>query len=88
MGDVYRKVNQDKKERHSMWHKQNMATLNQFLLEVSHLIKNYGQAVVIYANEKLHKPQVVFYPSTGRWRSQNKTHSGGAKAFLNWYKKQ
>lgn len=29
-----------------------------------------------------------FYPGTGRWRSAGKTHSGGAPAFLRWWKKQ
>ena len=36
------------------------------------------------------KPDVDFYSTTGRWRipQQGKTYSGGAKKFLEWYKKQ
>ena len=34
------------------------------------------------------KPKADFFPSTGRWRSQNQTYRGGAEAFLEWHNKQ
>lgn len=48
---------------------------------------NNGQSLMF--REK-GKPQVDFYPSTGRWQlvKTNKIINGGAEAFLNWYRRQ
>ena len=61
--------------------------------DIQYGVKNNGQVLIVneVSKYKYHltgKPQVQFWPSTGRWRARGKTFSGGAKAFLNWYKKQ
>jgi len=51
---------------------------------------NNGECVVIRPDQSLHpgKPKVDFFPSTGRWRANNKTFSGGANAMITWYHNQ
>jgi len=85
MGDIYRLHNEEKKKRHAEWHKKNMEIFEK-ADGIMYEIKNNGESVVIPAG--CGKPQVVFFPSTGRWRARGKTFSGGAKSFINWYRKQ
>ena len=90
MADVCRDMTAAKKQRHSDWHKQNMAIMEKSGLPYD--IKNDGEVLIVNGlRDDAHikgKPQVQFWPSTGRWRARNKTYSGGAKSFINWYKKQ
>lgn len=87
MGDMaedFKFLQEEKRKRHSEWHKLNMAVLERDGIEKE--IKNQGLTVIIRA--RLGKPQVDFFPSTGRWWARGKTFSGGAKAMLKWYDKQ
>jgi len=87
MGDMaedFKFMREQKRKQHADWYKQNMAILERSRLEKE--IKNRGETVIIRA--RLGKPQVDFFPSTGRWRARGKTFSGGAKAMIKWYNKQ
>jgi hypothetical protein len=75
-----------KQKRHKNWKAQNL-----------NMIRNAGipcdikEEVVLFRESK--KPMIDFYPSTGRWRivggrKQSSAISGGAKKFLEWYRKQ
>jgi hypothetical protein len=46
---------------------------------------NEGECLLFRKKEK---PKVDFFPSTGRWRHNGRNYSGGAAAFLKWYKEQ
>ncbi len=85
MGDMkeeFQALNQLKKERHEGWYTKNVEIIKQSGIP----FKWTSDTCMIFRN--IHKPKADFYPHTGRWRSQNKTYSGGAKAFIVWYKKQ
>ncbi len=47
-------------------------------------LRNDGEAVLF---RQPGKPAADFYPSTGRWRSGERTYTGGAHAFLDWYRR-
>jgi hypothetical protein len=76
-------MQQARKDRHQEWYRLNMEVLNASGLMFGSA--NRGEALLF---RDYGKPKADFYPSTGRWRSGNKTYSGGAKAFLAWWKKQ
>jgi len=84
MAEEFRELTAAKKERHSEWHKLNMAIMDKSGIEYE--IKNAGEVLIIKVTSS--KPQVQFWPSTGRWMARNITHSGGAKSFINWYNRQ
>lgn len=78
MNDDYKVLNELKKERHLKWHKENRA-----VIEASGIPYTDRPEALLF--REWHRPQADFYPSTGRWRSDGKTYSGGAAKFLNWY---
>jgi hypothetical protein len=75
-----------KQERHAGWKAENM----EFLKTKSGLwwIEKGGGETLLFREEGM--PKVDFYPSTGRWRvaGVQKTFSGGAQAFVAWYRDQ
>ena len=90
MGDHYRALKEEKKKRHSDWHKKNIAIIKKSGLQYE--VKNNGECVIInstkFDDHVRDKPQIDFFPSTGRWRSKGRTMSGGAQQMINWYNKQ
>ncbi len=79
LADDCRALTEARKERHAEWHSKNRAVIND------------SGIVFIDKHEALlfrEKIKVDFYPSTGRWRYNNKTYSGGAIKFLTWLSKQ
>ena len=84
MGDMaegFRALTQARKDRHAKWHKENIAIIEK--AGIAYKITNYGETALFRG-----KVKADFYPSTGRWRSEGKTYSGGAKAFLEWWKRR
>lgn len=83
MGALFRAHNEAKKERHKQWHEANRETIKASGIPYT----DRGEALLF---REAGKPRVDFYPSTGRWRIVGKprTFRGGAKSFLNWYRKQ
>lgn len=80
MGDVFNAMKAEKKERHARWHTENRA-----LIEASGIpYDDRGEALLF----RFSTVKADFYPSTGRWRSDNKTYRGGGKSFLNWLQKR
>ena len=77
-------IDEERKRRHLVWWHWNMRTLDRKMCG-RFSVTNHGETVLF--REKGY-PKVDFYPSTGRWRSQNKTYSGQAAAFLVWYERQ
>jgi len=69
MGDDFRWLREEKKKRHRACHALSMAILEKS--DLVYRVTNCGESVVIEA--KPGKPQVVFFPSTGRWRSKQNT---------------
>lgn len=83
MGEIYRDMTANKKERHKEW-----KTINTDIIESSGLkfeSTNNGETILFREHEQI---KVDFYPSTGRWKFHGKMFRGGARQFLNWYKKQ
>jgi hypothetical protein len=76
-----RALTEARKNRHAFWKESNMKILNN--AHIVFEIKNNGEHLR-FINGALN---IDFYPSTGRWRSEGKTYSGGAEAFLSWYRK-
>ena len=68
-------MTQMRKDRHAEWHKENTKALE----GMDYKIVNGGECYLFRG-----KVSADFYPSTGRWRSKNKTYRGGAKAFIAW----
>ena len=86
MAEVFRDMTAAKKERHSKWWMQNMDIMEKSGIEYD--TKNSGEVLIIRFTWPQGKPQVEFWPSTGRWRVRGKIFKGGAKSFINWYNKQ
>lgn len=82
--DIYRALNEEKRERHAQWWDANTKYLN----ESGVVFRVASHESYLFRQEG--KPKVDFYPSTGRWRDvgTGKTYRGGAQAFVGWYKKQ
>lgn len=80
----YRLMDELRKQRHAEWKRENLRLLDESGIpfvrrtEETCLFRQHGY------------PKCDFYPSTGRWRVAGKagTFSGGAMAFLNWYRRQ
>ena len=79
MGEIFKAMNEDKKQRHSDGFGKNMR-----LLEGMRFV--FKETVCLF--RETGKPKIDFYPHTGRWKSKNKIHRGGAISFINWYSKQ
>lgn len=76
MGEVFRAMQKDKQERHAKWHKENREAIEKSGIPFT----DRGEALLF----RFSTVRADFYPSTGRWRAQNKTLKGGAAAFLFW----
>lgn len=85
---TYKFFNEIKKEQKSAILEKNMAIIREWRMADT----NRQYSIEYRPNSVLfrftHKPKADFFPSTGRWRSQNRTYRGGAAKFLNWYNKQ
>lgn len=76
MGEIFNAMKADKKERHARWHTENRAAIDASGIPYD----DKGEALLF----RFSTVKADFYPSTGRWRSNNKTMRGGAQAFLKW----
>ena len=83
-GDIYQAMNEEKRKRHARWKVKN----TEIIVNSGLLFDWAGQETILFRMDD--KLKVDFYPSTGRWRviGNNRTFSGGAKNFINWYRKQ
>lgn len=81
--EMYRRMDEEKKARHRQWKEQNTKILN----ESGIAYRAASEECYIFRNGKA---KADFYPSTGRWRvpGLSNTFRGGARAFIEWYKKQ
>lgn len=82
VGDDYRAMTKDKKDRHSAWCEHNIEILS------VRMAGRYIQHETVCLFREQGKPKVDFYPHTGRWKSGTKMYRGGANAFCAWYDKQ
>lgn len=82
LGQIMRAL---RKQRHANWFTENVDYLEQHAQGMVSKVANNGECFVFRNPEY---PSVDFYPSTGRWRSEGRTYSGGARAFLRWYASQ
>lgn len=82
---VFRLLRAQRQEQHRNWYVENTATLK--AAGIPFALANGGETLVI---REAGMPRIDFYPSTGRWRciDRQKTYSGGATAFLKWYRSQ
>lgn len=83
MGDAFRAMREEKRERHA-----NAARDNLAVIEASGVtFRAAGEETLVFRERG--KPRADFYPSTGRWRDvdDGRTYRGGAAAFLGWYEK-
>jgi len=78
MRDDFLALTQARKERHAAWFEKN----KEEIIKSSLTFVDKGTVLLFRNNIK-----ADFYPHTGRWRSNNKTYSGGAKTFINWFLK-
>lgn len=85
MGDVFRAMRTAKQQRKDEARIDNMRVLNE-----SGVPFREGPDGNTCLFREPGKPQVNFFPSTGRWArcGLHKAQSGGATAFLAWYAKQ
>jgi hypothetical protein len=81
MAEAGKAMTQMRKDRHNVWHEANLKIIE--ASGIPYESANKGEALLFRGLNK-----ADFYPSTGRWRSQNKTYRGGAKAFLKWWEQQ
>lgn len=75
-----------RRERHAEWNRQNTLAINESGIP-------YLDRGETFCFREESKPKVDFYPSTGRWRvvgtrEPQKAKSGGARKFLDWYRRQ
>jgi len=82
--DMWKEQKAETKERHAIWWMENSMAIKQSRIPFRVASRE------CYVFREVGKPKVDFYPSTGRWRNlqTGKTFSGGATAFIIWYKKQ
>ena len=83
MGDIYRDMTADKKEQHKEWKAVNTETIDKS--GINYESTNDGETLLFRENNNL---KIDFYPSTGRWKFRNQMFRGGARQFLNWYKRK
>jgi len=84
LSDTFEAMNEEKRERHAKWKVENLKVIKES--GIPH--KLASPETVIFREDG--KPKCDFYPSTGRWRipGEVKTFRGGARSFINWYRKQ
>lgn len=75
-------LRESRKRRHANWFTENVDYLEQHAQGMVSGIRNNGECF-LFRNPDF--PQADFFPSTGRWWSNGRTYSGGARAFLKWY---
>lgn len=75
-------MNELKKERHSVWKAENTQVLTESGIPFES--RNNGETLLI---REPGKPKFDFFPSTGRWRTENKTFGGHAAKFIKMYQK-
>lgn len=85
MAEVFSDWKEHKKQQHQEWYMKNMAALNNSELQFTH-----KDTVCLFRIKG--KPQIDFYPHTGRWRivgkgASAKVFTGGGEAFIYWFKK-
>ena len=86
MGDIFRAMKEDKKERSKKNYDSNMPILDG--CEFKHEIRNQGS---VYLFRHPGKPKVDYYPTKNSWRivgSKPRKMNGTANDFLNWYRRQ
>jgi len=86
MGDDFAAMRAHTQAKHAEWKEKNMRILSDS--GAIFTVTNNGETLLFRMTGY---PKVDFYPSTGRWRivgGVRKAFSGGATAFLTWYKKQ
>jgi hypothetical protein len=85
MGDDFAAMKAHTQAKHAEWKQKNMRVLSES--GAIFTVTNTGETLLF---RMAGYPKADFYPSTGRWRvvGVKKTFSGGATAFLTWYKKQ
>jgi len=86
MAEDFRALQELRQARHQNWKADNLAILAQAGIPCR--ATNHHECICF---REAGKPKVDFYPSTGRWRvvgGVSETFSGGATAFLAWYRKQ
>ena len=81
MADDFREMTRQRQQRHKEWN-----VLNRKIIEKSGT--TYAERGEAFLFRDKNKPKADFYPSTGRWKSNNKMYSGGAEKFLEWYAQQ
>ena len=79
--ETFRDMAEQRKARHKQWNAHN----RQVLVEANMIFTDKGETLLFRESGK---PQVDFYPSTGRWKVDGIMYSGGAKRFLEWYQAQ
>ena len=79
MGDDFRAMDADTKQRHADWHAKNREILDASGLPYT----DKGETLLFRI--PLRDWKADFYPSTGRWKDgSGKMHRGGAQRFLQW----
>lgn len=73
-----------RKHRHMIWHLWNMRKIRRKMAGRFH-VANDGECIMF---REPGFPKVDFYPSTGRYRSGNKTRGGHFDEFYKWYSAQ
>ncbi len=79
MGDAFRAMKADKKQRHADWYEQNL----EILVASGIPFTDKGETLLFREGKGW---RADFYPSTGRWKdlANNKMRGGGAEKFLLW----
>ena len=86
VSEMWKAHNEARKQQHEEWYIKNLNSLKKSGLRYTH-----KDTVCLFRIQG--KPLVDFYPHTGRWRivgkdSPKKVFTGGADAFINWFRKQ
>ena len=81
--EMCRDLTEERKKRHQEWHVANMRILE--AAPFKYTVTAKGTCLLF---REIGKPNVDFYPHTGRWKAGARMYSGGAAAFVKWYQKQ
>lgn len=82
MAEDFKAMREHRQDQHRKWFEENMKVLEGIPFKST----NFGHTLLF--RPPTYTTIADFYPSTGRWRSQGKTYSGGGKAFLNWLREK
>jgi len=89
MGDMYRDLNKITKEEKAKQSITNKQAIAKWVSEQSSMecmsVKFLEYSIIFKCSQR---PVADFYPTTNKWRSDNKTYYGNAVKFLDWYDKQ